>query len=204
MILFLFSTQILSANPMADILKQIASSVVSAVPPSDSSAAVRAMTAAALVQSETNLQQSAAETLLEDTVNRLVSMRVDAWVYTGMCQRNYTQPCPLGWEAGETRCGPSSDDPVSPCPSIPASLTSPQKEDAARRCRVHWPCAACQLDFAACPLEWYRGNSTSCHARDTYTGPCESTVDFKWIETDQDKAFWVARCHTQWPCQPVR
>ncbi|CDR95320.1 Plasmodium falciparum CPW-WPC domain containing protein, putative [Babesia bigemina] len=130
-----------------------------------------------------------------------------------LCQRDYSQPCPLGFKHVATEDGKHK------C-IFPASYTGPclgqelvyrlmpeeEKLSWALDCLANWPCVQCTRRYSdLCPEKWELDTQEIatkglCKAKDEYQGPCK----------DEKHAFinynigmqkqWSHRCQAWWPC----
>ena len=149
------------------------------VPPANNAAALNAMTEEGMDDAENQASAAEQDTLVGQVVSTLIDARLNTFVYTGLCRRNYTNPCPSGWtetgppepEAKEgeeeqpkdrtqlpIQCSVEAVDAENPNPAcetynITADtvFTPSDKEAFALKCKVQWPCAACRRDFSGCP-----------------------------------------------------
>ena len=198
--------------PLGQTMQNLADTVKRVVPPADNSAALEAMTAEGIQDSEDAIQVAEGNDLLERIVNAMVDARLNTLFLTGLCPRNYTITCPTGWT--ETvpglQCDNPSGDPSTTPPGCqqfyPKQYSSPVlKADFATKCKVQWPCAACTKDFSNCPRQFRQVEEATkglCMPRKKYLGPCPEVIDFRKFPDDTEKAKWATRCYTEWPCSP--
>ena len=82
--------------------------------------------------------------------------------------------------------------------SLRAAMQSPSVLGQPRLITVARSGAACEPDFAKCPVGW-SGGVSQCTAGGDYTGPCASQLDLAGMGSEQKLA--VARfCGVQFPC----
>jgi CPW-WPC domain-containing protein len=189
-------------------------------PVADNLLTLHAMTQQAMGDAEAQASAAEQDTAVGRVVSTLIEARLNTFVYTGMCRRNYTNPCPNGWTqtGGETsdssdnpatdeiKCAVEAVDPDNPNPACETYTIGPDtdfgpsaKEAFALECKVQWPCAACKRDFSGCP-ENFKAVKGICYPRSSYVGPCGDAVDFRKTQDTVIKARWAARCRTSWPC----
>lgn len=197
---------------LGETMQNLAKTVEKVVPPADNTAALEAMTAEGIQDSEDAIQAAEGDSLLGRVVNALVDARLNALFLTGMCPRNYTITCPTGWT--ETVPGLECDNPAMDPASTPPDCqrmyakqySSPVlKADFATKCKVQWPCAACTKDFSNCPRQFHQVEEATkgyCKAGHKYLGPCPEAIDFGKFPDNTEKATWATRCYTEWPCSP--
>jgi CPW-WPC domain-containing protein len=192
---------------MTDIAKSVAQTVTAS---SDNSGVLSAIVNEGMVHAGLQAQSAQTDSFLGRVVRTLVEARLNSHFLTGMCPRNYTVPCPPGYEPtteeGSEKvilCTLSSMDETTPvgCSTMDPSTA---KEEFALRCGTQWPCAACTRNFTACPLGWTAVEAApgSCQSPFNYTGLCPGVIDFTRMKTGIDKARWAASCGDKWPCQP--
>lgn len=200
----------------ASLVNDIAAAVKQAVVPPDNSQVMGAILTDGLNEASAQAQAAQGESLLTRVVRTLVEARLNTHLYTGMCPRNYTVPCPSGYEV---QIDPISNNPTScvssnmgegmspACASLNllVSGSAAAKELFATKCSAQWPCAACTRNFSKCPLKWVsdESNLQLCTPPAVYVGLCGGeTIDFSKIKSNIDKARWAASCGDQWPCDP--
>ena len=210
---------------LSGVLNQMMTIVERVVPPSHNSAAMAAMTQDGIEEAEEKIQTSQQDSIVKQVVKTLVTARLNPYFTTGMCMRNYTQACPVGWT--ETRLEDGTVSCLSPkaegedsggeeqavvekpksakCSeyNVTSSLTPPAKEKFALKCKVEWPCAACLRNFDDCPNLFKRQDpevAGLCVPMAAYSGPCNDRIDFRFAPDTREKARWAARCFTSWPC----
>jgi CPW-WPC domain-containing protein len=183
--------------------------VESKLPPADNQGALEAMTKQGLEEAESQASAAEQDGVVAQVVSTIVNARLGTFVYTGMCVRNYTEPCPVGWkkeepEGGEgpISCSPEEVSETVGCQpyNVTEGFTAVVKESFSIKCKVHWPCAACKRDFSNCPVSFELTEEGLCGPTSSYVGPCPENIDFKQITDTVLKARWAARCLTQWPC----
>lgn len=197
---------------LGDTMQNLAKTVEKVVPPADNTAALEAMTAEGIRDSEDAIQAAQGDSLLGRIVNALVDARLNALILTGMCPRNYTITCPTGWT--ETVPGLQCDNPAMDPASTPLDCqrmfanqySSPVlRADFATKCKVQWPCAACTKDLSNCPDQFQQVEEATkgyCKPNKNYLGPCPEPIDFRKFPDNTEKARWATRCYTEWPCSP--
>lgn len=172
------------------------------VPPANNQGALQAMAEQGMDEAEQQASAAEQDTLVGQVVSTLIDARLNTFVYTGMCRRNYTDACPKGWTQSEGKCTVETIDPENPnpaCESLTTDLSQTAKEEFAIKCKVQWPCAACMRDFSTCPVDFDLLDGI-CVPKNTYIGPCPEAIDFRKTEDPVTKARWAARCYTSWPC----
>jgi CPW-WPC domain-containing protein len=199
---------------LAGVLGGLNDIVSKAVPAADNQAALKAITDDGLTEAENQITTASQDSLVASVVKTLVDARLNTFIHTGMCRRNYSAPCPVGWTKedladGSVSCssGSLTDSSSSACSSYTMSdaWLQPAKEAFALKCKVEWPCAACKRDFSNCPKNFQPETPNVigiCVPTKSYMGPCPERVDFSKTKNTVDKARWAAFCYTSWPCSP--
>lgn len=211
---------------LGGVLNQMVTIVERMVPPANNAAVMQAMTQDGIQEAEEQIETSQQDSIVTKVVKTLVAARLNPYVKTGMCMRNYTQACPVGWT--ETRAVDETISCLSPtvegeesgsdeqasvimqvkreeCSeyNVTTSFTPPNKEKFSIKCKVEWPCAACKRNFEDCPNQFRRKHpdvAGLCVPQASYAGPCNDRMDFRLAPDTREKARWAARCYTSWPC----
>ena len=193
------------SSSLGGALSKLLSSAKKVVPRADNSLVFKALAAAGISKAESQLDTDKQDDLVQRVISTLVTARLDTFYFNGMCFRNYTQNCPVGW----SDCtNPSQDDSLpSTCASFPSQgATNTMKAEFALRCKADWPCGACIRDFSDCPSDFKQvqeGTKGFCKPKfPEYRGPCSEQIDFRRTTDTKEKARWAARCETTWPCFP--
>ena len=179
--------------------------------PAAHAAAFKAIKQAAMKTALSQQQGAAGFSYLDVELTRIVNLRLAQHFFAGACIRDYSSPCPMGWDGGE---GAEADkkkttvqciapyEYTGPCKgeSLEVAVNSApeRKAEISLNCLVEWPCKVCKKRYDTCPQEWTAVQSR-CTASRQYDGVCEKTVDFTGM-TDMHKARWAARCRAVWPC----
>ena len=183
--------------------------VESKVPPANNQAAVESMTKEGIDEAESQVSATEQDGIVSQVVSAIVAARLNTFIFTGMCVRNYTDPCPSGWKpdkldetVDQITCSPGEVIAQGGCEAYNVSddLTPIAKERFALKCKVQWPCSACKRDFSNCPVDFTMTKDGKCDPTNDYFGPCPETIDFRLTEDTVLKARWASRCLTQWPC----
>ncbi|OEH74015.1 cpw-wpc domain-containing protein [Cyclospora cayetanensis] len=118
---------------------------------------------------------------------------------------DYSQPCPLGWHAGNNAECTTADSALQCDEKITASADSTAKAKWEKTCGVRWPCkkTKCVKDYdAKCPALWSEAESGVCRAPNTYQGPCPATVDLAAYQGKAHmKRMFEKRCGVSWICR---
>ncbi|EPT30703.1 cpw-wpc domain-containing protein [Toxoplasma gondii ME49] len=124
-----------------------------------------------------------------------------------ICERDYSQTCPLDYElaghpfgSSSLICGPGPAY-DGPCKGDLLDLSEVKstraKKTWASRCMRDWPCVQCSHQYSAqCPTGWRpsEGSASACTATADYGGPCaREIVDFDAFNIPLKKE-WSARC----------
>ena len=126
------------------------------------------------------------------------------------CDRDYAQPCPVGWLGvgeihGKSRgsfCAATAGD-SGPCAGEAFSfdaMSVQAKERWSGACLANWPCRQCERDFRSCPAGWLQEEgSFACSPPRSYRGPCHGVSDFRGYTVDM-LTHWSSACGAFWPC----
>lgn len=161
------------------------------------------------------LDSESAEKLALRTAGRL-----SKYWRIGLCEREYTNDCPIGWNFVETTatesqgadqyCEPDPDSETSytgSCgPARIKNFSAQEKENFAVKCYVEWPCktapdrglpdsgAGTAANFPGCPQGWSTPGGLVCVAPVEYVGPCPPIVDLAEVS---DWSSWSNLCEAQ-------
>merc|ERR1712217_852405 len=122
---------------------------------------------------------------------------------TGCAQcpgKDYSEPCPSGWEYLSDGTCKASPDYVGVCSAKQSFVEGSvvEKEEVELICGVCWPCS-CERDWAPpCPSGYSLIGNATCSADIGYEGQCEQLVSFKDVH---EKMAFAQRCQTSWACK---
>jgi len=147
---------------------------------------------------ERDLLDDATKSELAEVAYRRVHARLQKYVYTGGCPRDW-RDCPLGWQGSAGMCTPPpAYDGLCGSFSV-EQMSLKSKEDMAWKCRMEWPCSPiCHRDYSRCPKGW-RVDGRLCLADTVYQGICSPAMDFADWPARQ-RAQWAVDCEAEWPC----
>ncbi|ORM40814.1 uncharacterized protein BXIN_2276 [Babesia sp. Xinjiang] len=130
-----------------------------------------------------------------------------------LCQRDYKQPCPLGFKHiatsdGQHTCLPPQSY-TGPCIGQELVYRFMPEEDKISwsiNCLANWPCMRCRRRYSdICPEKWELDKHNTagklvCKASDEYQGPCkDDKISFIGYNIEMQKQ-WSQRCQAWWPC----
>ncbi|XP_026192071.1 uncharacterized protein LOC113147068 [Cyclospora cayetanensis] len=130
------------------------------------------------------------------------------WPVNFVSHYAFNEPCPLGWTLvtspnQNVECH-APDEYFGHCSKVHnfSMFTNEEKYEFMMKCSATWPMKdITERNYeAACPSLWHLESQETgiCTAPSTYTGPCQTRVDFRSFDADIKRAF-EGRCRAFFP-----
>lgn len=150
-----------------------------------------------------DLENAEMENLLDNEIFRVIQERLKKLWYIGLCRRDYSNLCPIGWSKSaydDNLCIPPAYY-EGQCRSMDFSNSQPKdKELFAWKCEVEWPCvkSPSQKVMEKCPVRWINIGNNLCIAPEDYIGQCPPAMDFSNFSYEM-RVRWAVLCNFEWP-----
>lgn len=124
-----------------------------------------------------------------------------------VCSRDWSRPCPDGWEIiGESACSASKSY-TGGCGRIQKLGEAPvqTKVEFASRCKAPWPCHGGEdcpsgRDYEHCPIGWDAVGSGFCKRGSSDSSKCASLFNIEDMDI-ADKQWLANDCKVKWACK---
>merc|ERR1719203_765831 len=125
-----------------------------------------------------------------------------------LCVRNWTEPCPDGWEHLDDSACMAPTSYAGGCGHLQrfASASSATRWNFVAACRAPWPCRGADAcpegrDYETCPVDWTAIGSGFCRRGTAVPETkCADVYHFSGMEIGQKQELAMA-CNLQWRCR---